>query len=163
MGIGSILPSVHKNQGWVGQYRRMIRWYNKFLATNPGDFEDPNIEDAHDTMFACFQNIFILKDWLHHGASIPKKVLNDYIEANVELKVCRDICNGTKHFNIKDASIDNDFTIIREFEPFHKALGRDKNKIIVLTGGHKFDLKSLAGTCIKLWEDFLRTQNLIIS
>jgi hypothetical protein len=161
MGIGTILPSVHKHQGWVGQYHRMIRWYEKFKATNPGDFENPKIDEAHDLLFTCFQNIFILKDWLYHNASIPKEVLNDFIEQNIELQVCRDIGNGTKHFELKQASLDNDFTIIREYEPFHKVWGNEPYKIILLTAGHKFELKELAWKCIQLWEEFLKTQKLI--
>lgn len=161
MGIGTILPSVHKHQGWVGQYHRMIRWYEKFKTTNPGNFEGLNVDEHHDILFTCFQNIFILKDWLHYSASIPKKTLNDFIENNIELQICRDICNGTKHFDLKQASVDDDFTIIREYEPFHKVWGHEPNKMVILTGGHKFELKALAWKCIKLWEDFLRTEKLI--
>jgi hypothetical protein len=161
MGIGAVFPSVHKHKGWVGQYQRMIRWYEKFKKTDPGDFEALGIEDDHDILFTCFQNIFILKDWLHHSASIPKKTLNDFIETNLELQICRDICNGTKHFDLKQASVDNDFTIIREFVPFHKERDLNRNRIIILTGGHKYELKELAHKCILLWNQFLRAQKLI--
>jgi len=160
MGIGNIFPSVHKHRGWVGQYNRMLRWYEKFKRSNPADFESPNAEESQDLLFTCFQNIFILKDWLHHSAGISKKDLNDFISKNIELQICRDICNGTKHFDLTNASVDNDFTIIREYEPFHKVLGLERNKIIILAGGHKYELKSLAWDCIKLWQEFLKNQNL---
>lgn len=155
MGIGSFLPSVHKNGGWQSQYRRMIRWYEKFKNTQPGDFENPNIDGQHDILYACFQNIFFLKDWLACDALISNKVLNEYINQHLELQLCRDICNGTKHFNLNNPSVDGDFTIIREYEPFHKVWGHDRNKIIILSGGHKYELKALAWSCIGLWEKFI--------
>ncbi len=160
MGIGRIFPSVHKHQGWIGQYHRMLRWYEKFKVTNPGDFENPNIDEQHDILFTCFQNIMILKDWLHYSGSIPKSELNDYFNQNLELRVCRDICNGTKHFVLTNASVDDDFTIIREYDPFHDDLDMEKNKTIVLSGGYKFELKELAWKCIELWKVFIQNSEL---
>jgi len=161
MGIGEILPSVHRHNGWKGQYFRMIRWYKKFEGTNPGNFEDLDIYHMHDVMFVCFQNIYIFKDWLHHAALIPIKKLNKFINENLELQICRDIANGTKHFNLNSASVDNDFTIIREYNPFHEILEEQSNKIIILIGGHKFELKELALRCIDLWKKFLIVEKLI--
>lgn len=155
MGIGTIFPSIHKRDGWGGQYQRMIRWYNKFIATSPGNFENPNIDDHHDILYSCFQNIFYLKDWLQYDGAISKDKLNEFINDHIELQLCRDICNGTKHFDLNNPSIEADFTIIREYEPYHEVLGTEKNKIIILSGGHKFDLKELAQSCINLWDKFI--------
>ena len=65
MGIGYILPSIHKSAGWQGQYFRMIRWFEKFKKTDPGNFENPNIDEEHDILFACFQNIFFHSHTIH--------------------------------------------------------------------------------------------------
>jgi hypothetical protein len=53
MGIGSLLPSMHKDGGWQGQYRRMIRWYEKFKQAHPGDFERHDINEQHDIFSGC--------------------------------------------------------------------------------------------------------------
>jgi hypothetical protein len=58
------------------------------------------------------------------------------------------------------ASIDNDFTITREYDPFHKVFGENKYKPIILAGGHKYELKELAWNCIKLWDTFIQTNNI---
>ena len=129
--------------------------------TDPGDFENPGIDEQHDILYACFQNIFSLRDWLHHDGEVSNKLLNAFINENIEMQVCRDIANGTKHFNLSQASIDDDFTIIREYEPFHKILEVAPNRIVVLAGGHKFELKELAYRCIQLWEQFIKANNLI--
>jgi len=138
----------------------MIRWFNKFQKADPGNFEDPRIDEQHDIVYACFQNIFYMKDWLHHSAKISKKELDIFVNNNLELQICRDICNGTKHFNLDHASVDDDFTIIREYHPFHKVFEQDKYHLIILAGGHKFELKQLARQCINLWDGFLRGHNL---
>ncbi|MBP7555988.1 MAG: hypothetical protein KA821_06975 [Chitinophagaceae bacterium] len=161
MGIGSFLPSIHKSDGWQGQYVRIIRWYIKFERTNPGNFESPVVDEEHDILYACFQNIFILKDWLHHSGNISTQVLNKFINENLELQLCRDIANGTKHFNLSNASVDNDFTIIREYQHFHMVSNTPPYKVIILASGHKFDLKELAFKCINLWEQFIRHHGMI--
>ena len=160
MGIGEKLPSVHKHEGWFGQYQRMLRWHEKFKATSPGDFENPNIREQHEILFTCFQNIFILKDWLQQSGSISKEELNNYIDQNLELQLCRDICNGTKHLNLTNASVDEDFTIIRRYNLFHKIWRGEKYKMIILANGHKVELKGLALKCIELWNDFIRNSEL---
>jgi len=156
MGIGTLLPSIHKSEGWKGQYQRMIRWFDKFKTTDPGHFESPSIHDELDILYACFQNIFYLKDWLHYDAKVEKKLIHNFIAEHVELQLCRDICNGTKHFRLTQASVEDDFTIIREYEPFHKTFGTKPYKVVILSGGNKFDLKELAFRCIELWEIFIR-------
>jgi len=160
MGIEEILPSIHKHKGWKGQYQRMIRWFNKFKNTNPGNFETFDIDEQHDVLYACFQNIFHLKDWLENNANIDKKIINKFINNNLEMRLCRDICNGTKHFELTMASVDNDFTITREFDPFHKVFNSDKYKVIILAGGHKYELKELAWNCIQLWDSFIERNHI---
>lgn len=155
MGIGEILPSIHKYRGWNGQYNRMLRWFDKFKKTNPANFENPQIDDQHDMVYACFQNIFYMKDWLHFDAAISKEDLNEFVNRNLELQICRDICNGTKHLDLTNASVDDDFTIIREYNHFYKVLEQDEYHLIILTGGHKFELKDLAWKCINLWNEFI--------
>jgi hypothetical protein len=160
MGIGEILPSVHKHRGWEGQYYRMLRWHEKFKKTNPGNFEDPQIDEQHDIMYACFQNIFYMKDWLHHSAGISKDILHRFLEGNLQLQACRDICNGTKHFSLRNASVDDDFTIIREYNPLHKVFGQDQYHLVMLGGGRQLKLKELASDCVALWSRFIEDHNL---
>lgn len=119
--------------------------------TSPGDFENPNIEEQHDILYACFQNIFFFKDWLHQSEGISNRALNSFINPNLGRKLCRDIANGTKHFTLTQASADRYFTIICEYEHFHKVIGLAPNRIIILAGGHKFELKELVHQCIQLW------------
>jgi hypothetical protein len=157
--IQNNIHSVHKNEGWEGQFKRMLRWYEKFLQTDPGNFAADDIQSQHDVLIACFQNIYILKDWLHYSGGIPKKELNEFINRNIELQICGDICNGTKHFEMYRKNVDANFRIIGEYNPFHELFG-PQNKIIILSGGHKFELKELALVCITLWINFIQLRDL---
>lgn len=155
MGAGQMLPSIHRDGGWIGQFDRMTRWYSRFKETQPWDFDAPDIEFQHDILFTCFQNIFHLKDWLINDTNIDSKVIYEFINNNIELQICRDICNGTKHFNISQASIDNDFTIIREYQPLHKMMNTSEWRMIVIADFNKYDLKELAQKSINLWVSFI--------
>ncbi|NDV15730.1 hypothetical protein GO009_06795 [Muricauda sp. TY007] len=155
MGAGQMLPSIHRDGGWIGQFDRMTRWYYRFEKTQPWKFDAPDIDYQHDILFTCFQNIFHLKDWLINDAKIDSKTVYDFINRNIELKICRDICNGTKHFDITQASVDTDFTIMREYQPFHKMTKSDEYRIIVIAEFKKYELKELARKSINLWVSFV--------
>jgi hypothetical protein len=146
--------SAHRHDGWQGQYNRMMRWTKWFkeLAFK----ENKSCEKTHlyfDTMYACFQNIFFLKDWLIQETSLTTGDLNSFIKAHKEIGVCRDICNGTKHFNITDESVDKEFWIIRQFNPYNRDIS--EWEIIICAGVDIYKPYELIVKCIDLWEKFI--------
>lgn len=106
-------------------------------------------------MYACFQNIFFLKDWLKEDSILTNSELNGFINQNTEIVLCRDICTGTKHFNIKNASVDNEFGIIREFNPMSKFNSKPKFEILILADEQKYKPISLIEICVVLWNEFI--------
>ena len=77
--------------------------------------------------------------------------------AHPELRLCRDICNGTKHLAISRPSLDADLAIGREYVPAHWPGVRPhvNETWFVIAGGKKYDLFELADRCLALWEDFV--------
>ena len=150
--------SAHRNDGWQGQYNRMMRWFNMFRQLNlEEDKSSAKTHEYFDTMYACFQNIFFLKDWLKQDTSLTAKDLNAFINANKEIGICRDICNGTKHYELSDASVDNEFGIIRQYNPHPGVLGNPNSEweIIICAGGDIYKPVDLISKCIDLWDCFI--------
>jgi len=56
-------------------------------------------EECRDDVLAFFQNCHHLKDWLIHDSSkmYSKARVEGFINANRELALCADLCNGAKH------------------------------------------------------------------
>lgn len=113
--------------------------------------------DLDDFMFAFFQNCFMLREWIKKTSPLSKGDLDNLFNSTPELRICRDICNGTKHYSISKPSVDAEFSILREYDP-SEASGH-RLRIIVQDKNHvadgKYDLLELAGKCLRIWEGFL--------
>ncbi len=148
--------SAHRDNGWKGQYNRMMRWTEKFNQISIDEYQSSDKTQLYfDTMFACFQNIFFLKDWLQNDAKVCKNKLNEFINLNKDIGLCRDICNGTKHFDITRASVDNEFAIIRQFNPLSKLMKQAESEIVICADGVIYKPNKLIGDCINLWDKFI--------
>jgi len=150
-----IALSAHTLHGWQEQYNRMMRFYKRTI-----DATDDI--DRLDFCFAFFQNCFHLKDWIPVMEQINKSDWNKkwekFISKNTEMKICRDICNGTKHLKLDKPSIDKHFALFREYEPYHKLLGERPNEWKIYANGQKHSLSDLMKTCIKSWDDFIANE-----
>lgn len=154
--------SIHTSGGWKKQFQRMIRWL-KVLKKNQTDYSKWKEVDIYlDIVITCFQNIFHFKDWLINDASISSTEINEFIKLHKELGLCRDICNGTKHFEIKhQASVDENFMIIRGQDPAYKKHNGPEYFILVLSKAGIHQPSELAQKCIRLWSSFIIQKNLI--
>lgn len=148
--------SAHRYGGWQAQYNRMMRWVDRFKELSSKEHKESAKTHLYfDTMYTCFQNIFFLKDWLLHDTSLTSKDLNNFIDSNKEIGVCRDICNGTKHYDISSPSIDKEFGIIRQYDPHHDLWDSSEWEIIICAGGEIYKPYDLISRCIDLWDKFI--------
>ena len=148
--------SAHRHRDWQGQYNRMMRWVERFKEISFQENKSNGKTHLYfDTMYACFQNIFFLKDWLVENSTLTATDLNTFINSNKEIGVCRDICNGTKHYNISNASVDKEFGIIRQYVPFHKVWNISEWEIVICAGGDTYKPYDLISKSVELWDDFI--------
>jgi hypothetical protein len=49
-------------------------------------------------VYAFFQAAYHLRDWLQNSGATTQKALDDLMARTPALKLCRDVCNGSKHF-----------------------------------------------------------------
>ncbi len=71
------------------------------------------------------------------------------------MRLCRDICNRSKHFLINNPSIDSGFSIAREYRR-----GETRPSLVILAGGDKFDLDETVQGCVSFWTDVLKGMQL---
>lgn len=142
---GRIL-SAHSINGWVGQYERMVRFYLRCQNCNP--------EDYLDFSFSFFQNCFHLRDWIRHSNSIVNfdNVWKDFTNTYPQIKFCRDVCNGTKHFQLNVPSIDKEFYIFREYNP-----NGEPDTWYVNFEEKTCKLDDLMSDCLQAWDAFIKT------
>lgn len=153
-------PSSHDYEGWLTQYRRTSRWYARLQAFQQSAPDTELSAETEDFIYAFFQNCFHLKEWLVKSGVATQQELDAFISSHREWQICRDICNGTKHMTITRPSVDANFSTYREYDYLLPA-GTNRTTFRILIGGTKHDIFELAGSCMKLWNNFLKKKNLL--
>jgi hypothetical protein len=146
------------------QFERVERWYNRLQKMKDADMS--NFPDAmnlvSDTMYAFFINCYHLKDWIINDelVTLPNKktIIKEFIENNDCMKLCADVCNGTKHLKLNH--IRNDV----QPRPMHRII-IDKNGNIEIShfveiDGKEKDFFELSTECIEKWREFFRENRL---
>ena len=133
-----------------------MRWIERFKSLASEEAKSSDKSHAYyDTMYACFQNIFFLKDWLIHETELNSADLTAFISSNKEIGICRDICNGTKHYNITNPSVDSEFGVIRQYNPYHLLWNIPEWEIIICAGGNIYEPYDLIIKCVEAWDLFI--------
>jgi hypothetical protein len=87
-------------------YRDQLDRARRFLERA----EDPNQRDIdhQDFIWAFFQNCWHLKEWIWHDDAVPadvRKTVKDAADTSPILRVCGDLCNGTKHLKLTSPKV----------------------------------------------------------
>ena len=148
------IDSSHNYRGWLTHYARTLRWYARLQQVR-AECERVGIsQDFEDYVYAFFQNCFYLREWLAKSGAIAESQLEQLFASSVELQLCRDICNGTKHMTISRPSVDADFYTFREYDHLHIPSPSDgphaMEKFMIRSSGEKRDTFELADRCMQI-------------
>ena len=160
MGIGGSLHTIFE---WRGQYNRMLRWHRRvceYPATEPSSAE---ADEYLDFVLALFLNCYSLRDWLDKSRAATRTELAALFKSNPDLRICRDICTGAKHFEIDDPSVDSKPSIVRNVipDPYFGRSAYPGKRLIIYAGDYERDVRALATSCVDVWRLFLVSKGLI--
>lgn len=145
--------SQHRAGGWRAQYDRMLRWRDRLHGADWSPVPLP--EERLDDAYAFFQNCFALRDWLTANGATTADIANDAIRASRPLRICRDLCNASKHFDISRPST-RGFMIGRQYRAAPFVIFEDAD------GSHDlFEVVALAEECVAAWDAFLTQKKLL--
>jgi hypothetical protein len=138
-------------EGWQGQYDRMMRWRDRLAEAYRGDDSDA----VYDFAYAFFQSCYHLRDWLMSSAAASKKDMDALFDSSIELQLCRDICNSSKHLQYDRPSVDPKPRIGREWDPWAKSwhgwyLYSDQRRPVL----------ELVQGCVDAWNKYLSDNKL---
>jgi hypothetical protein len=147
----------HKSAGWRGQWQRIHRWHSRITKAH-------ELHDAEDFLYAFFQNAYHFRDWLISDNAVAKAMADQLFATCIELRLCGDICNSTKHFVLSRPKQPREFSLAREYRG--DGLGnfgpRQSEAFVVLSDGKTYDAIALADICLRKWETFLQSSGLIV-
>ncbi len=156
------------------QFERIKRWKTRIDAFRYSNSNEDEIPSQLDFICAFFVNCYHLRDFLTYSKVISDEIVKNFIDANIEMQICRDICNESKHCSLTNPSIGvidpktkkkkaigfSSVILRKEYDPFQEILKQSnpikKIKYVVMANGENFDLFELADKCVMLWENFLR-------
>lgn len=148
---------------YLEQFERIKRWHQRLEEIYVGREHDRSTDYYQDVLYAFFQNCFYLRDWLINSGAVSKIAIDNLINADEDMKMCRDLCNGSKHLMIRDPSIDPNIKVKNKDIALELGAGMPQIKIIYwieARGGvyHAFDV---ATRCLVIWKRFLTQHSLI--
>ena len=142
--------NLYRRGGWRGQFERVRRWHQRVHRASP--------EDYVDFLYTFFQNCNHLADWV--AADLPggQAKVQRLLRTTLELRICRDLCNATKHFALnRPPKVEDGFADGREYTPADWP-GAERSAFFIIAGGTKYDTLDLADRCMAAWEGFVEAQ-----
>lgn len=168
----SITPTVPFDPPtWKAQLDRLQRWYERIGPNRARQSGSVDPEIYRDDVYAFFQNCHHLKDWLikdpsfrrsNEVESYIKKKVESYINNDSNLRLCADLCNGSKHFVLdksprSGASRCLDSRIETTTLTAHEC-SQTIRLIVESDSGESKDAYELATACLESWKSFIGSQ-----
>ena len=138
------------------QIARLARYFRRFKEYEAGLPADTGVSPEHkDLVYAFFLNCYHLKDWIKADPALA--ALGDveaFINSSPELRLCADICNASKHFELtRPRSNENPEVGIPNLVVGNKAVVL---RYEIATSSGEVDSFELAEACMAAWSKFLR-------
>ena len=138
------------------QISRLARHFRRFSEYEAGLPAETGVSPDHkDLVYAFFLNCYHLKDWIKADPALaPLGDVETFINNSPALRLCADICNASKHFELtRPRSNENPVVGIPNL-----VVGK---KIVVLryeiaTSSGSIDSFDLAERCMTAWSQYLR-------
>jgi len=145
--------SMENIGGWRSQFDRMARWHQRISCSSAGPNSD---QDRLDFYLSFFQSCYALRDWLVESGVIAKDEMDPLIQTDRSMRLCRDVCNRSKHFRLRRTpSVDGDFSILREYQGENSP-----SSLAIIAGEEKRDLWDVAEGCFRFWHAFVQDRRI---
>jgi hypothetical protein len=107
-------------------------------------------------VWGFFQNCWHVKDWMEHDPLVPRQTKDMAIELahrSVVLRVCQEMCNGTKHLGARPGARHQHIELMVD------SAGNTEMDCIIDNGeGTEVSGRMLAHQCIAEWVSILQSQ-----
>lgn len=138
----------------------MERWHRRALEALISD--QIGHGDGEDFVYAFCQSAYHLRDWLQESGAASQAELDALMKATPALKLCRDICNGSKHFRLDSNRTETDHIgLMREYVPpigSTDTSGNSRPRIFVFEGQdgaiEMVEIRDLMRECVEAWSRF---------
>lgn len=149
---------------YVEQFERTKRLHQRFQRLTTEIEHTQASQNYDDDVYSFFQNCYHLKDWIKNDpycAAWPN--VEAFINANPDLKICADLCNGLKHLSVtRPRSVENPQFAGRKIAiNISDGIGAKASVSIAVsydvatTNRGTLDAFTLASSCVSAWAQFI--------
>ena len=146
--------SVENILGWRSRYEAIQRW----AARCENCYVDNRcVSDDFEDFFLAFMVVcYHLGDFVIGTGGIRRNELDALIQASEPMRVCRDICNRSKHGAISRNPFDSEWSLGREFNPLLDGTGAISHFLIA--GSEKRIPITVVRDCLQFWNKLVDQQ-----
>jgi hypothetical protein len=150
------------------QLERVRRYLERIRAAYDGvPFRHDGRDYYEDDVYSFFIHCYHLADWIValHTSGVARETVNDFINGHHELRVCADLCNGTKHCRLeRKRTAKQPFVAGHNLQSSGRVVDSSDGSVRpeitrcqydVATDGEWYDALELAERCMSLWDRFI--------
>lgn len=142
--------------GWKNHYRRMRRWEERSLRLLK-DLPASDFHEAIDMALAYFLWSHSLREWLINDSKIAVRELDGALAKYPVWKLCRDVANRTRHFELTKGPTDKDWSAFREYDPFSIVLeGKETHIACFYFDGKRYRITDAVLQSANMWADIVK-------
>lgn len=150
-------------KGWKDQWERIQRFLLRLEEIAKGRRQTrSDLGFYTDIVYATFQNIWHLKDWLKNDPSAKADDVEQFWKSEPSLMLCADLANGSKHLLLTAPKGDPNSKVKSGHINWHP--GDDPQIAIdyfVEANGNVVDAWTLANNGKTAWEQYLKGKGLL--
>ncbi len=141
--------------GWLNHYQRMKRWESRAQSVAVRTIATQT-HDAIDFALAYFVWAHSFREWLIETNTATRSQLNVLLDGRSEWRLCRDIANRCRHYNLTKNPTDNDFVVSVRIDLNALLAGRTEQVMPgVFHGGQHFDFHACINDISRMWEEVI--------
>jgi hypothetical protein len=149
---------------WTEQWNRLLRWQER-VRRDRDDWQDSGMGTEHflDELYATFQAIWHLKDWLRNDphVTVTGQAIDDWLNSRDSvLLVAADLANGSKHFALTNPRSGDSHQTRKEIRVW---VGQGVQATFYVRDGRsdaEWEAVTLADACIAEWRVFFSHEGL---
>lgn len=146
--------------GWKNHFHRLERWKKRCLAELEKICGEES-DEVVDLVLVYFVWCHSLRDWPIEGNVLEQNVLDENLMHYPEWKICRDIANRCRHYDLKRSPSDKHWSVGREYDPFATPENQlPGEKWFLVFQGEKLELSSVINITFNMWKGILSMNNL---
>lgn len=169
------------------QFRRMERAQNRIISDFESSTFSKSSQERLDDVYDFFFNCYHLREWIREDDKVDKARKNilpsfEKHDSPVQLQICRDLCNKSKHAVLKHKPNDPNTKIIPLGGSIFKASSQEIKEAqkkratlhlkeedsiflgnyLVVFKGNNYDLKGVIQACMHIWNRFFEDNDLLL-